>query len=69
MDGRPTFRRAPERPPTAGPRRATLARRCAPRRHGPVADVALEAPSVAALRSLGAICIGKTQMQASTGPL
>ncbi|KIZ06891.1 hypothetical protein MNEG_1064 [Monoraphidium neglectum] len=30
---------------------------------GPVADVALEAPCVAALRSLGAVCVGKTQMQ------
>ena len=28
-------------------------------------EVALEAPCVAALRSLGAICVGKTQMQAS----
>ncbi|GBF99222.1 fatty acid amide hydrolase-like [Raphidocelis subcapitata] len=30
---------------------------------GPVAEVAHEAPAVAALRSLGAVCIGKTQMQ------
>ncbi|GBF95943.1 fatty acid amide hydrolase-like [Raphidocelis subcapitata] len=30
---------------------------------GPIPDVAYEAPSVAALRSLGAVCCGKTQMQ------
>jgi hypothetical protein len=33
-------------------------------RRGAVASVELEAPAVAALRSLGAVCIGKTQMQA-----
>ena len=32
-------------------------------RRGPVADIAREAPAVAALRSLGALCVGKTQMQ------
>lgn len=35
---------------------------------GPVADVALEAPCVAALRSLGALCVGKTQMQVRPAP-
>lgn len=40
-----------------------MAARCPLARRGAVPDVRLEAPAVAALRSLGALVVGKAQMQ------